>query len=48
MLNVLTINEIALEINLPVIRQKDKFHNGGNKKIKLAKFSEKRTFLTPK
>ena len=30
-----------------VIRQKDESQNGGNKKVKHAKFSEKRTFLTP-
>ena len=29
-----------------VIRQKDESQNGGNKKTKHAKFSEKRTFLT--
>ena len=30
-----------------VIRQKDESQNGDNKKVKHAKFSEKRTFLTP-
>ena len=30
-----------------VIRKKEEFQNGGNKKSKHAKFSEKRTFLTP-
>ena len=30
-----------------VIRKKGEFQNGGNKKSKHAKFSEKRTFLTP-
>ena len=30
-----------------VIRQKGESQNGGNKKSKHAKFSEKRTFLTP-
>ena len=30
-----------------VIRQKGESQNGGNKKTKHAKFSEKRTFLTP-
>ena len=30
-----------------VIRQKSESQNGGNKKAKHAKFSEKRTFLTP-
>ena len=29
----------------PVIRQKGESQNGGNKKTKHAKFSEKRTFL---
>ena len=32
--------------SLPVIRQKSDSQNGGNKKAKHAKFSEKRTFLT--
>ena len=32
--------------NLPIIRQKGESQNGGNKKIKHAKFSDKRTFLT--
>ena len=30
-----------------VIRQKSESQNGGNKKAKYAKFSEKRTFFTP-
>ena len=30
-----------------VIRQKGETQNGGNKKTKHVKFSEKRTFLTP-
>ena len=30
-----------------VIRQKGESQNGGNKKSKHAKFSEKQTFLTP-
>ena len=33
--------------SLSVIRQKGESQNGGNKKTKHAKFSEKRTFLTP-
>ena len=33
--------------NLSVIRQKGESQNGGNKKAKYARFSEKRTFLTP-
>ena len=33
--------------NSSVIRQKVESQNGGNKKAKHAKFSEKRTFLTP-
>ena len=37
----------VLGTNSPVIRQKDKSQNGGNKKTKHAEFSEKRTFLTP-
>ena len=32
---------------MSVIRQKGESQNGGNKKAKQAKFSEKRTFLTP-
>ena len=35
-------NQISL-----VIRQKGESRNGGNKKTKRAKFSEKRTFFTP-
>ena len=31
-----------------VVRQKGESQYGGNKKIKHAKFSEKRTFLTPR
>ena len=33
--------------NSSVIRRKGESQNGGNKKTKQAKFSEKRTFLTP-
>ena len=33
--------------NSSVIRRKSESQNGGNKKTKQAKFSEKRTFLTP-
>ena len=33
--------------NTSVIRQKDESQNGGNKKAKHAKFSERRTFPTP-
>ena len=33
------------DIIVPVIRQKGESQNGGNKKTKHAKFSEKRTFL---
>ena len=35
------------EVRSSVIRQKGEFQNGGNKKKKLCKFSEKLTFLTP-
>ena len=31
---------------LSVIREKDESQNGGNKKAKVAKFSEKQTFLS--
>ena len=34
--------------NTLVIRRKAESQNGGNKKTKHAKFSEKRTFLTPR
>ena len=34
--------------NLSVIRKKGESQDGGNKKTKHSKFSEKRTFLTPK
>ena len=34
-------------LTLSLIRQNGKSQNGGNKKIRHAKFSEKRTFLTP-
>ena len=34
-------------LNLSVIRQKGKYLDGGNKKTKHGKFSEKQTFFTP-
>ena len=37
----------VLHISTSVIRQKGESQNGGNKKAKHAKFSDKRTFLTP-
>ena len=39
-----TLSEMIISL---VIRQKGKSQNGGNKKAKHAKFSEKGTFLTP-
>ena len=38
---------IAVENRLSVIRQKGESQNGGNKKAKHAKFSEKQAFLAP-
>ena len=40
-------SNISLPPNLSVIRQKGESQNVCSKKIKHAKFSEKRTFLTP-
>ena len=44
--HVVAISDVV-HPNSSVIRQKGKSQNGGNKKTKHAKFSEKRTFLTP-
>ena len=41
-----TLSAIVL-LTLSVIRQKGESQNGGNKKTKQVKFSEKRTFLSP-
>ena len=43
---IVTVMELFCEI-APVIRQKGKSQDGGNKKLKYAKFSEKLTPLTP-
>ena len=43
---IVTVMELFCEIT-PVIRQKGKSQDGGNKKLKHAKFSEKLTSLTP-
>ena len=43
---IITFNFTKIINTLSVIRQKGESQNGGNKKTKHAKFSEKRTFLT--
>ena len=43
----LKLIEASLAVKSSVIWQKGESQNGGNKKIKSAKFSEKRTFFTP-
>ena len=41
------MKEMLYENGLSVIKQKVESQDGGNKKTKYAKFSEKRIFLTP-
>ena len=40
--------DVWLDPNSLVIKQKGESQNGGNKKVKHTKFSEKRTLLTPR
>ena len=44
---ILPKTSVLVTENSSVIRQKSESQKGGNKKIKLARFSEKQTFLTP-